>query len=96
MDKLNREEGITVLHITHYMQEAVRADRVIVMDDGHIVMDGTPREVFQNVDELRALGLEAPQGTELLHKLKAAGVSITTDALSVDECVATILSAYRA
>ena len=93
MEKLNREDGITVLHITHYMQEAVRADRVIVMDDGHIVMDGTPAEVFGNVSELRALGLEAPQGTELLHKLHRAGWDISTDGLSAEACVAAIQAA---
>ncbi len=91
MDTLNREDGITILHITHYMQEAVRADRVIVMDEGRIVLDGTPREVFSKVDDLSTLGLEAPQGTELIHRLRAVGWDIADGCLSVDDCVDAIL-----
>ena len=70
MERLNREEGITIVHITHYMDEAARADRVIVMNDGRIAWDGTPRDVFKNVDQLRDLGLEAPQGVELCMSLR--------------------------
>ncbi|MBQ7314854.1 MAG: energy-coupling factor transporter ATPase [Clostridia bacterium] len=91
MDKLNHEDGITILHITHYMQEAARADRVIVMDDGHIVLDGAPREVFSQVERLRDLGLEAPQGTELIHRLRADGWDIADDGLTVDACAEAIL-----
>ncbi len=93
MDKLNHEDGITIIHITHYMQEAVRADRVIVMDDGHIVMDGTPKEVFSHVQSLSDLGLEAPQGTELLYRLRKAGWQLPDDALTVEECTDALLYA---
>ncbi len=74
--ELNRQEGITVLLITHYMEEAVDADRVIVMDDGHIVMDGAPREIFSCVKELKSYGLDVPQVTELAWELKQAGIPL--------------------
>lgn len=91
MEKLNREEGITVLHITHYMEEAARADRIIVMNDGRIAADGTPRAVFGDTDMLHALGLEAPQGAELLHELRTAGWQIPEGALTEDECTSALL-----
>ncbi|MBP3591636.1 MAG: energy-coupling factor transporter ATPase [Clostridia bacterium] len=87
MERLNREDGITVVHITHYMDEAARASRVIVMNDGRIAFDGTPREVFKNVDQLRALGLEAPQGVELLYELARAGMPHKGDPLTEQECI---------
>ena len=87
MERLNREEGITVVHITHYMDEAARAARVIVMNDGRIAFDGTPREVFKNVDQLRVLGLEAPQGVELLYELARAGMPHSGNPLTEQECV---------
>ena len=87
MERLNREEGITVLNITHYMEEAARANRVIVINDGKIAFDGTPREVFANVDQLRLMGLDAPQGNELVLELKKAGLDIKGDSLTEDECV---------
>ncbi len=87
MERLNREEGITVVHITHYMDEAARASRVIVMNDGRIAFDGTPREVFKNVEQLRALGLEAPQGVELLYELSRAGMPHSGSPLTEQECV---------
>ena len=90
MEKLNREEGITVINITHYMEEAARADRVIVINDGLIALDGTPREVFSKVDDLRKMGLDAPQGNELILELKRAGLKIKGDALTEDECVETL------
>lgn len=90
MEKLNREEGITVINITHYMEEAARADRVIVINDGIIALDGTPREVFCKVDDLRKMGLDAPQGNELILELKRAGLKIKGDALTEDECVETL------
>lgn len=90
MEKLNREEGIAVLNITHYMQEAARADRVIVINDGRIAMDDAPRAIFSEVAKLREMGLETPQGTELLHGLKEKGFSVPTDRLTVDECVEAI------
>ena len=92
MERLNREEDITVLNITHYMDEAVRAERVIVMDDGSIAMDGTPKEVFARVEELRGMGLEVPQGTELCHELKKRSYQIKTDVLKPDECVEALIS----
>ena len=92
MEKLNREEGITVINITHYMDEAARADRVIVINDGELVLDGTAKEVFSEVDTLRSMGLEAPQGRELIHELRAEGIFIDTDALSEEECTEAILN----
>lgn len=85
--RLNREQGITVVLITHYMEEAVLADRVVVMENGKLVMDGTPREVFSNVDTLRAIELDVPQPTELMYLLRQAGVDVPNDVLTVDECV---------
>ena len=90
MEKLNREEGITVLNITHYMEEAARADRVIVINDGRIALDGTPREVFAKVAELRRMGLDAPQGNELVLELKKAGLDIVGESLTEEECVKTL------
>ena len=90
MERLNKDERITVLNITHYMEEAARAERVIVINDGRIALDGTPREVFANVDRLRAMGLEAPQGNELVLELKKAGVNIDGDSLTESECVETL------
>ena len=84
---LNRERGITVVLITHYMDEAVQADRVVVMDEGRILMDGTPREVFSRVDGLRRVELDVPQPTELCAALKADGLPLPDGVLSVDECV---------
>ena len=84
---LNRAEGITVLLITHYMEEAVNADRVIVMDDGRIVMDGEPREIFSRVRELKSHGLDVPQVTELAFALREAGVPLPEGILSREELV---------
>jgi energy-coupling factor transport system ATP-binding protein len=91
MEKLNREENITVINITHYMEEAARADRVIVVNDGHVEMDGTAKEVFSEVDRLHEMGLEAPQGRELIHALKKSGIPLSSDALGDDECVAALV-----
>lgn len=90
MERLNRDEGITILNITHYMEEAARADRVIVINDGKVTLDGTPREVFSKVDMLRSMGLEAPQGNELILELKKAGLNIEGDSLTEDECIETL------
>ena len=84
---LNRAEGITVLLITHYMEEAVNADRVIVMDDGRIVMDGEPREIFSRVGELKSHGLDVPQVTELAFALREAGMPLPEGILSREELV---------
>jgi len=83
--RLNRENHITIIHITHYMEEAVRADRVIVVDHGRVVMEGTPREVFVQVEKLRDLGLDVPPMTELAWKLRQAGYTIRPDILTIEE-----------
>lgn len=85
--KLNKELGITVLFITHYMDEAVSADRVIVMDNGKIISDGTPRDVFSNVSLLKKTGLDVPQATELASLLKKDGINIRSDILTNDELI---------
>ncbi len=85
--KLNKEENITVLNITHFMEEAVTSDRVIVMEDGDIVLEGTPREVFSKVGELKALGLDVPQVTDLAFELRKEGIDLPEDILTVDEMV---------
>lgn len=87
MERLNKEEGITVINITHYMNEAVRADRVIVMNDGELKMDGTAREVFSDVDTLHDMGLEAPQGTELMHLLSKEGLIEDDGSITEEECI---------
>ena len=91
MERLHREEGLTVVHITHYMEEAARADRILVMNDGALVLDGTPREVFSKVDTLRGFGLEVPQTVELLCELRAAGIDVPIDALTAEECIRALL-----
>jgi energy-coupling factor transport system ATP-binding protein len=93
IEKLNREEHITVLHITHYMTEAVRADRVIVMDRGHILMDGTPREVFSQPEKLWAAHLDVPQTTELLYAMRQHGLDVQLDIFDPDECASEIAAA---
>lgn len=89
--KLNREFGITVILITHYMDEAVKADRVIVMDGGRIAMDGTPKEVFRNVERIKKLGLDVPQATELAYRLRKKGFKLPEDILDENECAEAIL-----
>lgn len=89
--KLNREFGITVILITHYMDEAVKADRVIVMDGGRIAMDGTPKEVFRNVERMKKLGLDVPQATELAYRLRKKGFKLPEDILDENECAEAIL-----
>ncbi len=83
--RLNREFGITVIFITHYMDEAALADRVVVMDKGRIILDGAPKKVFSNAKILREAGLDVPQATELSIALSEAGILIPEDALSMDE-----------
>ena len=87
---LNREKGITVILITHYMDEAVQADRVVVMDGGNILTDGDPRTVFEQVELLKRHKLDVPQATELIYRLNAAGCSISGTPLDEDECVKAI------
>ena len=90
--KLNREKGITVVLITHHMNEAEEADRVIVMDDGRVAMDGTPRQVFRHVDRLRSMGLTVPDTVDLLDRLQKEGFDVPLDALTVVECADAILA----
>ncbi len=86
IERLNRENGITVVLITHHMTEAIRADRVIVMDGGIVRADGTPKEVFSQVELLRAAGLSVPATTQLLYALNREGANLPLDALSTEEC----------
>lgn len=88
--RLNRE-GITIVLITHHMPEAAEAQRVIVMDTGRIVADGTPKQVFSQVEMLRSVGLSVPDTTALLYELNLAGCSLPLDALSIEECAQAIL-----
>lgn len=92
---LNKERGITVILITHYMDEAVKADRVVVMDKGEIVLDGEPKTVFRNVEKLKAIGLDVPQATELAYRLRKSGFDIPDDILNEEECAAAILRALE-
>ena len=84
--QLNREWGVTVVLITHHMDEAAQADRLVVMAKGRVVADGAPKEVFQQVEHLKAVGLTVPQTTELLWQLRQAGFDVSLDALSDEEC----------
>lgn len=85
--ELNKKENVTILLITHYMDEVIGADKVIVMDQGKIVMEGTPREIFSRVDELKEYRLDVPQVTELAYELKKNGVPLSDGILSVDELI---------
>ena len=94
--RLNKEKGITVILITHHMNEAEDADRVIVMDDGKVAMDGTPRQVFSRIDELRSMGLTVPDTVDLLDRLRRDGIDVPLDALTVEECADAIFRAITA
>ena len=85
--ELNKNYGITIVLITHYMEEAVEADRIYVMDSGKVVLEGTPRDVFKKVDTMKALGLDVPHMTELAYELNKSGVNINDDILTIDEMV---------
>ena len=93
--RLNREKGITVVLITHHMDEAMNAHRVIVMDGGEAVMDGTPAEIFVQVDRLRAMGLTVPDTVSVLYELSLDGWDVPLDAMSVEECAAAIEAALK-
>ena len=93
--RLNREKGITVVLITHHMDEAAMADRIIVMDGGQSVMDGTPKEILPRMAELRAIGLDVPHTVELLYGLREDGFDVPVDALSVEECADAIVTALK-
>lgn len=88
--RLNKEENITIVLITHYMDEAVRADQIYVIDDGNIVMDGTPPEIFSQVDRLKGYGLDVPQVTEVAYGLRNLGIDIPKDILTIEEMVGAI------
>ena len=92
-----RDNGdVTVVLITHHMRETIDADRIIVMNDGQIAMDGAPKDVFKNVERLKEFGLTAPETTELLYELNKTGMVLPLDALSVEECASVIYSAFSA
>lgn len=88
---LNKTNGMTVILITHYMEEAVNADRTIVINDGKILLDDTPKNVFKNVELLKSVGLDVPQVTELAYELRKSGIDIPEDILTVDECLAELV-----
>lgn len=92
--ELNRKEGITVLLITHYMEEVTGADRVIVMDEGNVVMDGTPREIFSQVEKLKTYRLDVPQVTELAFELKQRGLDLPDGILTLDELMENLLPRF--
>ncbi len=88
---LNRNENITVIHITHHMDEAIMAKRVIVIDDGRVKLDGKPEEVFSNVDEIKKLGLDVPQITELFYELKKCGYNLPLNVSDIDSAIGYII-----
>lgn len=92
---LNKNERITVIMITHFMEEAAKADRVIVLDKGKKIMDDTPKKVFSHTKELKALGLSVPPAAELIYELKQAGIDIKSDAIDEYECVSDILEYFK-
>ena len=94
IERLNRDEGITVVLITHHMNEAEHADCVIVMNEGRVAMDGAPREVFAQVERLRAIGLTVPDTVELLYELRGAGCDLPLTAITVDECADAIARCF--
>ena len=93
--RLNREMGITVVYITHYMEEACEAQRIIVMDDAQLLMDGTPEEIFSNPEKIREIGLDVPQTCRLAEMLKNSGIKISGSVLGIDELVENIDSLLR-
>ena len=93
--RLNRDNGMTVVLITHYMEEAILADRVVVMDEGRVVLQGTPREVFSQVERLRELELDVPQATDLCDQLRKQGVSLPEGVLTAEECVEALLQQLK-
>lgn len=93
--KMNREQGVTIVLITHYMNEAAQCGRVIVMDKGTVVLDDTPRAVFSHVDKIKKIGLDVPQVTELAWELKKAGFDISSEIITEQECVEELLGIFN-
>ena len=87
IQKLNQEKGITIVLITHYMEEAALADRIVVIDDGKIILDDTPKKVFSQVEQMKALGLDVPQVTELAYELRKAGYPVSPEIITEEECM---------
>lgn len=85
--KLNKQQGVTIVLITHYMEEAAQADRVVVVDSGKVIMDDVPKKVFSQVEKMKSIGLDVPQVTELCYNLQKAGFDISTEIITEDECV---------
>lgn len=90
--KLNKKFGITIVLITHYMEEAAQADRIIVMDNGNVVLEDNPKKVFSQVEKLKSIGLDVPQVTELCYQLQQNGLDIGTEIIDEDECVDALIS----
>ncbi len=88
--RLNREKGVTIVLITHYMEEAAQSDRVVVIDGGRVLLDDTPRRVFKQVETLKSVGLDVPQVTELAHLLRQEGIMISDEIITNDECIAAL------
>ena len=86
--RLNREQGITVIMITHYMEEAAMADRILVLDNGDVLLEGTPEEVFEQEETMLACGLGVPQCTELIHRLRACGIALDGECITPEQCAA--------
>ncbi len=95
VERLNKENGITVVLITHFMEEAQNADRAVVLSDGKIIADSTPKQIFSDIPMLKSAGLDVPQTTELLHRLKQNGVDIDTNVISIKETAQRIYSAFH-
>jgi energy-coupling factor transport system ATP-binding protein len=94
MEMLHKEKNITVITITHHMDEAARADRIIVLDDGRILRDGTPEEIFSDPDPLLKAGLDVPQSAALIHRLRTKGLAAEGRVASLEDCVNTICRAF--
>ncbi|MBE6706111.1 MAG: energy-coupling factor transporter ATPase [Ruminococcaceae bacterium] len=90
--RLNKEKKITVIMITHYMEEAAMADRIVVINDGNLVIDGTPNQIFERYDVLKSCGLNVPQCTELVHRLRSEGFTIEGDCVTVEQCADTLVA----
>lgn len=95
INRMNRDHGITIVLITHYMDEAAQCGRVVVMDNGRVILDDTPRAVFSQVDKVKAIGLDVPQVTELAWELKKAGFDMPEDIITEEECVSGIMNLFN-